>query len=40
MEESEFLERKELKMVDYANGIKDFEVFCETSVLFCSNILF
>jgi hypothetical protein len=25
MEESEFVERKELKMIDYSNGIKDFE---------------
>ena len=40
MEESEFVERKELKMVDYSNAIKDFESFCEISVLFCNNVLF
>lgn len=40
MQESKFQEKKELKLLDYANGLKDFESFCEVSIYFCNNVLF
>lgn len=39
MEDTKFQERKELKLLDYANGLKDFESFCEISIYFCNNVL-
>ena len=40
MQDSKFQEKKELKLLDYANGLKDFESFCEISIYFCNNVLF